>query len=222
MTLLVDDRPSSFEAWLERQLDGLAGGIRDDVEAGCAPCMTAAPAPPREDLKRLGTSWPGCGGLWPPQAGGGVQPPGPAGRPPACGVVGRCPIWRGPRPRGWLTGGAASTTAWVPHSPTATTRTWGKGNEFATKITYRTHDGKPEDLLQTFRPLARHRQPAPADHPADRHRDRGPSSNGCGRAMQSSDRCHWNRREATGVLAVHAIGEEPHVLARTKVRRRAG
>jgi type I restriction enzyme R subunit len=28
---------------------------------------------------------------------------------------------------------------------------FGKGNEFATKITYRTHDGKPEDLLQTFR-----------------------------------------------------------------------
>ena len=28
---------------------------------------------------------------------------------------------------------------------------FGKGNEFATKITYRTHDGKAEDLLQTFR-----------------------------------------------------------------------
>jgi type I restriction enzyme, R subunit len=28
---------------------------------------------------------------------------------------------------------------------------FGKGNEFATKITYRTHDGKPEDLLATFR-----------------------------------------------------------------------
>ena len=28
---------------------------------------------------------------------------------------------------------------------------FGKGNEFATKITYRTRDGKPEDLLQTFR-----------------------------------------------------------------------
>jgi type I restriction enzyme R subunit len=28
---------------------------------------------------------------------------------------------------------------------------FGKGNEFATKITYRTHDGKPEDLLQAFR-----------------------------------------------------------------------
>jgi type I restriction enzyme R subunit len=28
---------------------------------------------------------------------------------------------------------------------------FGKGNEFATKITYRTRDGKPEDLLQAFR-----------------------------------------------------------------------
>jgi type I restriction enzyme R subunit len=28
---------------------------------------------------------------------------------------------------------------------------FGKGNQFATKITYRTHDGKPEDLLQAFR-----------------------------------------------------------------------
>jgi type I restriction enzyme R subunit len=28
---------------------------------------------------------------------------------------------------------------------------FGKGNEFATKITYRTYDGKAEDLLQTFR-----------------------------------------------------------------------
>ena len=28
---------------------------------------------------------------------------------------------------------------------------FGKGNAFATKITYRTHDGKPEDLLQAFR-----------------------------------------------------------------------
>lgn len=28
---------------------------------------------------------------------------------------------------------------------------FGKGNEFATKITYRTRDGKPDDLLQTFR-----------------------------------------------------------------------
>lgn len=28
---------------------------------------------------------------------------------------------------------------------------FGKGNDFATKITYRTHDGKPEDLLQAFR-----------------------------------------------------------------------
>jgi type I restriction enzyme R subunit len=28
---------------------------------------------------------------------------------------------------------------------------FGKGNQFATKITYRTHDGKPEDLLQLFR-----------------------------------------------------------------------
>jgi type I restriction enzyme, R subunit len=28
---------------------------------------------------------------------------------------------------------------------------FGKGNEFATKITYRTHDGKPDDLLATFR-----------------------------------------------------------------------
>ena len=28
---------------------------------------------------------------------------------------------------------------------------FGKGNEFATKITYRTNDGKAEDLLQAFR-----------------------------------------------------------------------
>lgn len=28
---------------------------------------------------------------------------------------------------------------------------FGKGNDFATKITYRTHDGKPEELLQAFR-----------------------------------------------------------------------
>ena len=28
---------------------------------------------------------------------------------------------------------------------------FGKGNQFATKITYRTHDGKAEDLLQSFR-----------------------------------------------------------------------
>ena len=28
---------------------------------------------------------------------------------------------------------------------------FGKGNEFATKITYRTKDGKAEDLLQAFR-----------------------------------------------------------------------
>ena len=28
---------------------------------------------------------------------------------------------------------------------------FGKGNQFATKITYRTHDGKAEDLLQAFR-----------------------------------------------------------------------
>jgi type I restriction enzyme R subunit len=28
---------------------------------------------------------------------------------------------------------------------------FGKGNQFATKITYRTHDGKPDDLLQAFR-----------------------------------------------------------------------
>jgi type I restriction enzyme R subunit len=28
---------------------------------------------------------------------------------------------------------------------------FAKGNQFATKITYRTHDGKPEDLLQAFR-----------------------------------------------------------------------
>jgi len=28
---------------------------------------------------------------------------------------------------------------------------FAKGNQFATKITYRAHDGKPEDLLQTFR-----------------------------------------------------------------------
>ncbi len=28
---------------------------------------------------------------------------------------------------------------------------FGKGNDFATKITYRTRDGKPEDLLQAFR-----------------------------------------------------------------------
>jgi type I restriction enzyme R subunit len=28
---------------------------------------------------------------------------------------------------------------------------FGKGNDFATKITYRTHDGKPKDLLQAFR-----------------------------------------------------------------------
>src|SRR5213076_71911 len=28
---------------------------------------------------------------------------------------------------------------------------FGKGNQFATKITYRTRDGKPEDLLQSFR-----------------------------------------------------------------------
>jgi type I restriction enzyme, R subunit len=28
---------------------------------------------------------------------------------------------------------------------------FGKGREFATKITYRTHDGKPDDLLQAFR-----------------------------------------------------------------------
>jgi type I restriction enzyme R subunit len=28
---------------------------------------------------------------------------------------------------------------------------FGKGNEFASKITYRTHDGKPEELLQAFR-----------------------------------------------------------------------
>jgi type I restriction enzyme R subunit len=28
---------------------------------------------------------------------------------------------------------------------------FSKGNQFATKITYRTHDGKPEDLLQAFR-----------------------------------------------------------------------
>jgi type I restriction enzyme R subunit len=28
---------------------------------------------------------------------------------------------------------------------------FGKGNDFATKITYRSHDGKPEDLLQSFR-----------------------------------------------------------------------
>jgi type I restriction enzyme R subunit len=28
---------------------------------------------------------------------------------------------------------------------------FGKGNDFATKITYRTHDGKPDDLLQAFR-----------------------------------------------------------------------
>jgi type I restriction enzyme R subunit len=28
---------------------------------------------------------------------------------------------------------------------------FGKGNQFAAKITYRTHDGKPDDLLQAFR-----------------------------------------------------------------------
>jgi type I restriction enzyme R subunit len=28
---------------------------------------------------------------------------------------------------------------------------FGKGNQFATKITYGTRDGKPEDLLQAFR-----------------------------------------------------------------------
>jgi type I restriction enzyme R subunit len=28
---------------------------------------------------------------------------------------------------------------------------FGKGRDFATKITYRTHDGKPDDLLQAFR-----------------------------------------------------------------------
>ena len=28
---------------------------------------------------------------------------------------------------------------------------FGKGNEFATKITYRSKDGKPEELLQSFR-----------------------------------------------------------------------
>jgi type I restriction enzyme R subunit len=28
---------------------------------------------------------------------------------------------------------------------------FGKGNDFATKITYRSHDGKPKDLLQSFR-----------------------------------------------------------------------
>ena len=33
MNVLVDDRRPSFETWLERKLDGLAGGIRDDVEA---------------------------------------------------------------------------------------------------------------------------------------------------------------------------------------------
>jgi len=33
MNLLVDDRPSTFEAWLERKLEGLAPGIATDVEA---------------------------------------------------------------------------------------------------------------------------------------------------------------------------------------------
>jgi len=28
---------------------------------------------------------------------------------------------------------------------------FAKGNEFATKITYRTRDGRPQDLLQSFR-----------------------------------------------------------------------
>ncbi len=28
---------------------------------------------------------------------------------------------------------------------------FGKGNEFATKVTYKARDGKPEDLLQAFR-----------------------------------------------------------------------
>jgi len=33
MNLLVDDRPSTFETWLERKLEGLAPGISRDVEA---------------------------------------------------------------------------------------------------------------------------------------------------------------------------------------------
>ena len=47
---------------------------------------------------------------------------------------------------------------------------FGKGNDFATKITYRTHDGKPEDLLQAFRNSLYPRIVVTVDMIASRHR----------------------------------------------------
>jgi len=54
MTLLLDDRPSSFEAWLERQLDGLAGGIRDDVEAWLRTLHDGGPRTPARGPEAAG------------------------------------------------------------------------------------------------------------------------------------------------------------------------
>jgi hypothetical protein len=55
MGVLADDRRPSFDGWLERKLDGLAAGIRQDVEVCCGPCVTAVPAPGPVTSHRSGT-----------------------------------------------------------------------------------------------------------------------------------------------------------------------
>lgn len=54
MGILVDDRRSSFEDWLERKLDGLASGIRRDVETWQ---RTLRDGGPRTRPRTIGTVW---------------------------------------------------------------------------------------------------------------------------------------------------------------------
>ncbi|MFG2007303.1 hypothetical protein ACGFNU_49955 [Spirillospora sp. NPDC048911] len=57
MGVLLDDRTSSFETWLERKLDGLTDGFRQTTRTGCAPCAMAARAPSHATRPRSGPTW---------------------------------------------------------------------------------------------------------------------------------------------------------------------
>ena len=54
MGVLVDDRPSSFEGWLERKLDGLTPGIRDGVENWL---RTMRDGGPRSKAQNIASVW---------------------------------------------------------------------------------------------------------------------------------------------------------------------
>ena len=75
---------------------------------------------------------------------------------------------------------------------------FGKGNDFAVKITYKSTGRKPDELIAAFRNSLQ-----PADR-RDRRHDR-----------------HRHRRAPARVRVLHALGQEPHLLRADEGPRRA-